>query len=202
MTWSIGDSSVQRKMHEVIMFQLVVSISYALLIIFSKEQPDTVLGIALHLWMAASARAIQVLLFFYPSIEASKNVSEGILVYRHVLTMSLFIAACSIMVSIRHWPAWSTTLNAKVHMAGYSKDKRVELATTGYYRMVSAAAAMMFLALFGDPREKASIEWFYSSDWIILRPPLLIGIASAFVLLAVTLRLSANDRFSSRSIRQ
>ena len=160
MTRSIGDSSVQRKMHEVIMFQLVVSISYALLIIFSKEQPDTVFGSALHLWMAASARAIQVLLFFEPSIAASKNVSEGILVYRHVLTMSLFIAACSIMVSKQYWSAWSTTLNARVHMAGYSKDRRVKLVTTGYYRMVGAATAMTFLALFGDPREKASIEWY------------------------------------------
>jgi transposase InsO family protein len=52
--------------------------------------------------------------------------------------------------------------------------------------MVVAVAATVFLALFGRPYDNAAIEWFYSSNWTLLRAPLLLGTTSAFVLLAVT----------------
>jgi hypothetical protein len=68
--------------------------------------------------------------------------------------------------------------------------------------MVVAAAAMIFLALFGAPQNKESIERLYSSDWALFRAPLLIGVASAFVLLAATFRRSANDCVSRLSIRR
>jgi len=129
-------------------------------------------------------------------MEATKNIAEGMRAHRHILAMSLLIAFCSIMASRPYWPHWSATLSAKLKMTGYGKAKRAELALTGYRRMVIAVAATTFLALFGESHDMESIEWYYASDWTILRAPLLIGIASAFVLLAVTFQRSANDRFS------
>jgi hypothetical protein len=196
MTHTSGDSSASPKMHHVIIFQLTVSISCAILIVFSKEWPDTLIGTAVHWWIEWSAGAIRILLFFepWPSMKATKNVAEGMRAHRHVLAMSLLIAFYSTMASRPYWPHWSATLSAKLKRAGYGKAKRVELAVTGYRRMVVAAAAMVFLALFGGPQNKEFIERLYLSDWALFRAPLLIGVSSAFVLLAATFRRNAYVR--------
>jgi hypothetical protein len=178
------------------MIQMAASISYTILIIYSKDWPDTLVGTAVHWWIDQSDVAIRPLLFFepWPSAGATNTIVEGMRVHRHVLAMSLLIACCSIMASKRHWPAWSATLSAKLKMAGYREAKGAELALTGYRRMVIAVAAVTYLTLFGESYEIEFLEWFYSSDWTILRAPLLIGVASAFTLLAAVCRRSAKDR--------
>jgi hypothetical protein len=204
MTRPTGDSAAPPSMHRVIMFQMAVSISCAILIIFSKWWPDTSVATLAHTWIERSAGAIRILLFFepWPSEENATAINEGMQAHRHVLAMSLLIAFCSIMGSRPYWPHWSAILNAKLKMAGFSAVNRAEILRIGHRRMVIAVAATAFLALFGQPQEKDSIAWFYSSDWTLMRAPLLIGIASAFVLLAATFRLSANDPFSRLSIRR
>ena len=190
MTQTSRDDSDPPKMHHVIMIQMAVNIFCAVLIIFSKERPDTFIATAVHWWIERSAGAIRILLFFepWPPTEETEKIVEGMQIYRHVLAVSLLIALCSIMASRPYFPDWSAILSAKLKAAGHSKAKYAELALTGYRRMVVTVAAITFLALFGHPYDKASIENFYSSELTILRLPLLIGIASAFVLLAITFR--------------
>ena len=185
-------------MHHVIMIQMTVNITCVLLIVFSKERPDTFIANFVQSWIERSASAIRILLFFepWPPAEETQKIVDGMETYRHVLAVSLLIAFCSIMASRPHFLHWSAILSAKLKAAGHSKAKRAELALTGYRRMVIAVAATLFLVLFGQPHDPASIESFYSFEWTILRVPLLIGIASAFVLLAATFRkIVQNDRF-------
>jgi hypothetical protein len=195
MTQPTGDDSAPPKIHHVIMFQMAVNIFCVVLIIFSEERPDTSVANAVHWWIERSAGAIRILLFFepWPSTEETEKIVEGMQIYRHVLAVSLLIALCSIMASRPYLPDWSATLSAKLKAAGYSKAKYGELVLTGYRRMIVTVAAITFLALFGHPYDKASIEKFYSSELTILRLPLLIGIASAFVLLAITFRRLVNN---------
>jgi len=195
MMQTSGDDSAQPKMHHVIMIQMAVNIFCAVLIIFSKERPDTFIANGVRWWIERSAGAIRILLFFepWPPTEETEKIVEGMQIYRHVLAVSLLIALCSIMASKPYLADWSAILSAKLKAAGYSRERYAELALTGYRRMVVTVAAITFLALFGHPYDKASIESFYSSELTILRLPLLIGIASAFVLLAITFRRVVNN---------
>jgi len=185
-----GGGTTPPKMHNVIMIQMAVNIFCVLLIIFSKERPDTLIGDSVHWWIERSASVIRILLFFepWPPSDATEKSIDGMQTYRHALAVSLFVAFCSITVSRRYSLYWSYVLNRKLERAGYSKLKRAVLALAGYRRMVIAVAATVFLALFSQPYDKTSIEWFYSSNWTLLRAPLLLGMTSAFVLLAVTFR--------------
>ncbi len=166
MTQTTGEDSAPPKMHHVIMNQMAVNIFCAVLIIYSKERPDTFIANAVHWWIERSAGAIRILLFFepWPPTEETEKIVEGMQIYRRVLAVSLLIALCSIMASRPYLPDWSAILSAKLKAAGYSKAKYAELALTGYRRMVVSVVAITFLALFGHPYDKASIENFYSSE--------------------------------------
>ena len=130
MTQPTGDDLAPPKIHHVIMIQMAVNIFCAVLIIFSKERPDTFIANSVHWWIERSAGAIRILLFFepWPPTEETEKIVEGMQIYRHVLAVSLLIALCSIMASRPYLPDWSAILSAKLKAAGYSKAKYAELA--------------------------------------------------------------------------
>lgn len=181
-------------MHCVILRQLVVCISYASLVVFAMERPHSLIGIALRWWIDYSAGTIRVLLFFepLPSAETAKEHAERILAYRHVLIVSLFFALYTVMASRSHWSAWRNALNAKLQSSGRNHSEIDQLKEVGFHRMILGAVATTVLALHVEPNENPSMGWFPASDWMILRGPLLVGVAMGFILLAITFRRSGD----------
>ena len=174
--------------------QLAVSVTYALLIIYARRAPDSPIGAALEWWMNESAPWVRALLFFAPapSSAAPEEIAERVLAYRHVLVGSLGFAIYSTVASRRYWPAWAGVLIAKLKRAKRSKSEIARLSEVGFHRMILGAIATTFLAIYAEPGQDTSTLWPASSDWAILRAPILIGVATAFALLAATFRRCAN----------
>ena len=109
--------------HYVVARQLALSVSYALLIVFASQRPESPIGSALRRWMNENAPWVQALLFFEraPSSETTEEISATVLAYRHVLVGSICFALYSIVASRRYWPAWTCALSVKMERAGRSK---------------------------------------------------------------------------------
>ena len=183
--------------HYVVARQLAVSVSYALLIVYANQRPDSPSGSALRWWMNECAPLVQALPFFEraPFSEAAEEIRATVLAYRHVLVGSICFALYSIVASRRYWPAWTCALSVKMERAGRSKAEFQLLSEVGFHRMILGAIATTFLAIYVEPNESSSTLWPSSSDWAILRAPILIGVATAFVLLAATFRRTTDREF-------
>lgn len=173
--------------------QLVVSLSYALLIVYAIRTPNSPIGSALTWWMNESAPWVQAFLFFEPppSSQSAGDLSEILLAYRHVLICSLCFAAYEIICSRRYWPVWAGALTAKVRRNKLSQAESVRLWEIGFHRMTLGAIAATFLAIYLEPNQTPSAAWSTYSDWAVLRAPLLIGVATGLALLAGILRSNA-----------
>ena len=182
--------------HSIVARQLAVTVSYALLIIFAEHSPDSVLGSALRWWVNESMPWVQTVLFFEPapSLENAEKISVRILAYRHVLVGSLCFALYSIVISRPHWSTWAGALSARLVRAKRSRAEFERLCEIGFHRMILGAIGATVLAIYLEPAQAPSVVWSASSDWAILRAPLLIGVATAFALLAVTLHAGQRIR--------
>ena len=183
--------------HYVVARQLLVSVSYALLVVYAKQRSDSAIGSAMRWWLNESGPWVQTLLFFEapPFSEASEEIGATVLAYRHVLVGSICFALYSIVASRRYWPAWTCVLSVKMERAGRNKAEFERLSEVGFHRMILGAIATTFLAIYLEPSEGPSTLRPFSSDWPILQAPILIGVATAFVLLAATFRRTTDREF-------
>ena len=197
MLESRPDRAASEAPHYVVARQLVVSVSYALLIVYAKEPPDSPIGAALNWWVSESVPWVQALLFFdaHPSSADTGDIAGRVIAYRHVLVGSLCFAVYSIVASRRYWPAWAGALSAKMERANLSKSEFARLKHVCFHRMILGAIATSFLAIYAEPSQGAPTFWPPSSDWAILRAPILIGVVTAFALLAAMVRCSASRDF-------
>ena len=186
----VNRDEIARAPHYVVARLLAVGVAYALLIVYANQRPDSPIGSALRWWMNESAPWVQTLLFFEttPSSENAEEIRASVLAYRHVLVGSICFALYSIVASRRYWLAWTCALSVKMERAGRSKAEFERLSEVGFHRMILGAIATTFLAIYVEPSEGPSSLWPASSNWAILRAPILIGVATAFVLLAATFR--------------
>ncbi len=185
-----GSERDQLEMSHVVAASAFSGLAYTVLIIAAAKLPESLLGKMMQTWIAFTERLVEVALFLTPSPYASADpmLLGRITAYRHLVVACSLITIWIVLSSRTYWPHWAQRLRARVGVANGPGRPAQRVLVSAYRKTILGIVAVAFLMLFDEPNGASGTTILHTSDWALLRAPVLGAVACSLCCHAGALR--------------
>jgi len=177
-------------------FQFAVTCIYTFLVVAASGHPKSLTAQLVNIGVVATDRVLSLLFGSPIEPEVDALMPEGVVVYRHVLLVSIGAAMITFSMTRPYRRNWADSLRDRFRIP-LGKYGSMERLMVGYRLAVLGFTATALLAFLGEWRLSEAGWDLYTPSWTFLRAPILTSVGFWFACHAEALRF----RFTSPKSR-
>lgn len=168
------------------LLQSAVTFLYTLLVAIAANRPASLGGQLLAEWLVVIDGLLEALLGV-PAMSKAPP-ADGIIIYRHVLIISLAVTAMGVLATRRYWGAWAASIAKRFGPSSERSEKAERMFLIGRRLAFLGLFATAFL-LFITEQRIAEAGWPLSTQsWMLFFAPGLTSVGYWFACYATALR--------------